>query len=170
MAASTKYMDAELHVRGITDVTKDEAFQAWEQIFHHDTDHAVVLRTLPLGAGDIVPHPILTDCLEAPPPTLTAPPAATQKQPQEIIPTSGPAFQEYLAREITHCVALTLSLPEDSIDPRVALSELGMDSVMSVGLRSRLQQAMHVKVGPTLIWNCPTVGHLVKHFLKEKAP
>jgi len=33
MAASTKYIDAELHARGITDVTKDEAFLAWEQIF-----------------------------------------------------------------------------------------------------------------------------------------
>lgn len=175
MAASTEYIDAELHARGITDVTKDEAFHAWEQIFQHDTDHAVVLKTLPLRPGDIVPHPILTDCLE-----VTTPDPTTQQSPQQqplpetttttttTIPTSGPALQEYLTKEITHCVALTLSLPDDSIDPRVALSELGMDSVMSVRLRNHLQQAMRVKVGPTLIWNCPTVGHLVRHFVKEK--
>ena len=177
MAASSEYIDAEQQARGITDITRDEAFRAWEQIFHHDTDHAVVVKTLPLRAGDILPHPILTDYVEAEPQSdLTSQDlAATQKKPiPEIrktaaaIPTSGPALQEYLTKEITHCVALTLSLPEESIDPRIALSELGMDSVMSVRLRGHLQRAMQVKVGPTLIWNCPTVGHLVKHFLKGK--
>lgn len=170
MAASTKYIDAELHARGITDITKDEAFNAWEQIFHHDTDHAVILGTLPLEAGDIIPHPILTDCLDPPPkPSSGEAPPQRQRQETQELPTTGPALQEHLTREITQCVASTLSLAEDSIDPRVALSELGMDSVMSVGLRSRLQQAMKVKVGPTLIWNCPTVGHLVKYFVKEKS-
>lgn len=166
MAASTKYIDAELQVRGITDITKDEAFYAWEQTLRHDTDHAVVLRTLPLEAGDMIPHPILTECLKVPlRPTADTP---TPKETQEL-PIGGPALREHLAQEITRCVALTLSLAEDSIDPRVALSELGMDSVMSVGFRGRLQQALKTKVGPTLIWNCPTVSHLVKHFFKEKS-
>ncbi len=169
MAASTAYIDAELHARGITDVTKDEAFRAWEQIFHHDTDHAVVLRTLPLNAGDLVPHPILTDCVEVAPPPPPHYAETGAPKPGQPVPTSGPALQEYLRAEIAQCVATTLSLPEDSIDPRVALSEMGMDSVMSVGLRSRLQHAMKIKVGPTLIWNCPTVNHLVQHFFKEKS-
>lgn len=166
MAASTKYIDAELQLRGITDITKHEAFHAWEETFRHDTDHAVVLRTLPLKAGDMIPHPILTECVQVPSrPTADAP---TPKETQDLPPLSGPALREHLTKEISRCVAVTLSLPEDSIDPRVALSELGMDSIMTVAFRGRLQQALKTKVGPTLIWNCPTVSHLVKHFLDEK--
>lgn len=167
MAASTKYIDAELQLRGITDITSHEAFHAWEQTFRHDTDHAVVLRTIPLEAGAMIPHPILTECVQVSiKPTADAP---TPKETTQELPTGGPALREHLTKEICRCVASTLSLPEDSIDPRVALSELGMDSIMSVGFRGRLQQTLKTKVGPTLIWNCPTVSHLVKHFFDEKS-
>jgi 6-methylsalicylic acid synthase len=167
MAASTKYIDAELSARGITDITKEEAFIAWEQTFKHDTDHSVILTTLPLDADEPSPHPVLDDIIVRRR-TITTKTSANEDA-QHTEPTGGPELQAYLAKKVTSCVASTLSLAEDSIDPNVALSELGMDSVMSVQLRTQLQQTMKVKVQPTLIWNCPTVGHLVQHFFKEKS-
>ena len=165
MAASTKYIDAELHARGITDVTRDDAFVAWEQILKHNTDHAVILRTLPVEGDDPSPHPILDDILVRNRTITTGLPTEGVTQAE---PTSGHELQAFLIDKITQCVASTLSLSKEDVDPKVALSELGMDSVMMVGLRTQLQQAMKVKVGPTLVWNCPTVAHLVAHFLKEK--
>ena len=165
MAASTKYIDAELHARGITDVTRDEAFAAWEQLARHDSDHAVILRTLPVEGDDPSPHPIIDDILVRNRTVTTGVPSAEATQAE---PTGGPELQAFLADKVTRCVAATLSLAAEAVDPHVALSELGMDSVMMVGLRTQLQQAMKVKVGPTLVWNCPTVGHLVAHFEKEK--
>ncbi|RMZ77839.1 hypothetical protein DV737_g4178, partial [Chaetothyriales sp. CBS 132003] len=167
MAASTRYINAELTARGITDVSCDDAFLAWEQIFKADTNHAVVLRTLPVQADEPSPHPILDDILVRKRPTAQqsggdAVGAATYE------PSSGLELVAHLTKEITHCVASTLSLPDDSVDPDMALSELGLDSVMTVGLRVQLQQALKMKVGPTLIWNCPTVTHLVRHFVEEK--
>ncbi|MCJ1241087.1 hypothetical protein MMC14_009091 [Varicellaria rhodocarpa] len=167
MAASTKYIDAELHARGITDITKEEAFHAWEQIFRRDTDHAAILRTLPFDDDDNAPpHPILNDI-------FARRPRSTAKSlviaPAQAEPTDGPELEVFLTQKVTKCVATVLSLAENSIDHHVALTELGMDSVMTVGLRSELQKTVGVKVGPTLVWNHPTVSHLVKHFLKEKS-
>ena len=165
MAANTKYLDAELHARGITDLTREDAFMAWEQIFEHDTDHAVILRSPRLDGDAPSPHPILDDILVR---NRTSTASISVEQIAQAEPTSGPELQTFLAEKITQCVASTLSLSKEAVDPHVTLSELGMDSVMMVGLRTLLQQAMKVKVGPTLVWNCPTVDHLVAHFVKEK--
>jgi len=164
MAASTEYIDAELHARGITDVTRDEAFHAWDQIAQRDTNHGVILGTLLLDADEPSPHPVLDDIVVRRPRAEGAPVTADAK---EVVPKSGPELEAFLNKSIVGCVATTLSLSEDDVDAHVALSELGMDSVMTVGFRTKLQQALKVKVPPTLSWKCPTVGHLVKHFVGE---
>lgn len=168
MAASTRYIDAELHARGITDITKDEAFAAWEQIFGEAKDHAVILRALPIDEDEPCPHPILNDMLVRRR-TLAASILSTKESDEDHSePQSESELKVFLARKIRHCVASTLSLPDESVDPYTALTELGMDSVMTVELRTQLQQALKVRVGPTIIWNKPTVHHLVAYFLKEK--
>ncbi|MCJ1263394.1 hypothetical protein MMC22_003264 [Lobaria immixta] len=167
MAASTRYIDAELNARGVTDVTRDNAFLAWEQIFKHDTDQAVILHTLPLAADSPLPHPILSDLHIRRESAVAG--SLVAKGEAHARPMGDAELQAFLTRQVTKCVASTLSLAEDSIDSHVALSELGMDSVMTVELRVQLQLAIKGKVGPTLIWNCPTVAHLVQHFFKEKS-
>ena len=167
MAASTRYIDAELVARGISDVTSDDAFVAWERIMKHSTNHAVVLRALPLDADEPLPHPILADIVKRRIPT-TIQMVEAGDVANEPEPTSGLELKAFLTTKISKCVASTLSLGEDSIDPHVPLAELGLDSVMTVELRVQIQRAIKVKVGPMLLWNCPTVGHLVEHFVKEK--
>lgn len=61
MAASTDFINAELESKGITDVTRDEAFRAWEHVAKCDTDHAVILRSLAFDEHEPVPVPILND-------------------------------------------------------------------------------------------------------------
>ncbi|KAJ4348473.1 uncharacterized protein N0V89_009848 [Didymosphaeria variabile] len=155
MSTSTRYIDAELEARGITDVTRAEALFALELLLRADMDHAAVLRARPLETGDPLPHPILRDCVSyvANPVNLTA------VSPDTAAPKS-------LKDRITECVAAVLSLSVDSIDEHTALVELGVDSIMTVGLRRHLQK-LGLNVGPTLLWNCPTVAHLVAHFKAE---
>ena len=155
MSTSTRYIDAELEARGITDVTLAEALFALELLLRADVDHAAVLRARPLAAGDPLPHPILRDCV-----TYIADPAAGSAV------ASNTAAPKSLKERVTECVAAVLSLSVESIDEHTALVELGMDSVMTVGLRRHLQK-LGLIVGPTLLWNCPTVAHLVAHFEKE---
>jgi len=61
MAASTDFINAELEWKGITDVTKDEAFRAWEHLGKYDMDYGVVLRSRALDAEEPLPAPILAD-------------------------------------------------------------------------------------------------------------
>ena len=162
MAASTEYINAELEARGITHVTKDEAFQAWDHIAKYNIDHAVILRSIPLEGGDLVPHPILNNILQRRPRETTAPIGGFKNEGN--LPKSSPELREYLVKEISACVGSILRLPADSVDAHMALSEMGMDSVMAVGFRSKLQQALKVKTPPTWIWSQPTVTHLVQYF------
>ncbi|TAQ84220.1 hypothetical protein B7494_g7457 [Chlorociboria aeruginascens] len=167
MAASTRYIDAELAARGITDITHEEAFVAWEQIFKSGSDHGVVLHTLTIEADEPSPHPVLNDIIVRRSASTSAPTGGEIAVNADSL--SGDDLQTALTKAIIGCVASTLSLSTADVDPHCPLSELGMDSVMTVGLRTKLQQALKVKVGPTLIWNCPTVNHLVQHFVKEKS-
>ncbi len=167
MAASTEYINAELNARGITDITPPEAFMAWEKAMALGTDHAVVLRTLELDADEPSPHPILNDIITRRRPTVgAASDSETSTKETAGAPKSGPELKEWLTHIITSCVATTMGTAESSIDVRTALSEMGMDSVMTVLFRSELQGKLKVKVAPTLIWKCPTIQHLVKHFME----
>lgn len=81
------------------------------------------------------------------------------------MPKSGPELNAYLAGKISQCVASVLRLASvDDVDPKVALSDLGMDSVMTVAFRRQLQQTLKINVPPTLVWGHPTVSHLTKWF------
>ncbi|KAL8797086.1 MAG: hypothetical protein Q9182_007256 [Xanthomendoza sp. 2 TL-2023] len=178
MAATTKesedFIEAELQGKGITSVTRDEAFRAWDHVAKYDIAHGVVLRSIALDADDILPMDILEDIIvRRAPSAAVADAAASAEGPAaatagDALPEKGPARVEYLTRKISECVARVLQLPAvEDVDPKAALADMGMDSVMTVSLRRGLQGALKVKVPPTLVWGHPTVGHLVKWFGKE---
>lgn len=108
MAASTRYIDAELHARGVMDVTRDDAFLAWEQIFKHDTDHAVILRALPLQPDGHVPHPILNELhIHRQSGVSTSP---TTQEDVQAKPMDTAELQVSHTQQITKCVC-TDTLP-----------------------------------------------------------
>ena len=168
MAASTDFINAELESKGITDVTKDEAFRAWEHLAKYDMDHGVVLRSRALDASEPLPTPILADIAVRRRAEGGGPGAGGESQGSVEVPKSGPALLKYLDVAIRTCVAQTLQLtsPED-VDARAALSDLGLDSVMAVGLRTQLQKSLGVKMPPTLMWSLPTASHLQKWFMEQ---
>ncbi|KAL8677089.1 MAG: hypothetical protein Q9186_006448 [Xanthomendoza sp. 1 TL-2023] len=174
MAASTKeseeFIEAELQSKGITSVTRDEAFRAWDHVAKYDIAHGVVLRSIALEADDILPMDILEDIVVRRAPPAAVADAATAEGPASVdaLPEKGTERVQYLTRKISECVASVLQLPSiEDVDPKAALADMGMDSVMTVSLRRGLQGALKVKVPPTLVWGHPTVGHLVRWFGKE---
>ncbi|KAL8792097.1 MAG: hypothetical protein Q9195_005272 [Heterodermia aff. obscurata] len=170
MAASTDFINAELESKGITDVTKDEAFRAWEHLSKYDVDHGVVLRSRALDASEPLPAPILADIAVRKQDDRDGAGAGAQSQKASSgeVPKSGPALLEYLDVAIRTCVAQTLQLTSpDDVDPKAALSDLGVDSVMAVALRTQLQKSLGVKMPPTLMWSLPTASHLQKWFMEQ---
>ena len=165
MASSTEFINAELESKGITDVTRDEAFRAWCHVARYNTDHAVVLRSRVFDEGEPLPVPILSEIAVRRAGSAPADAAGIKTSADDgKMPTSGPELSSYLEEKIRECVAAVLHSTLEDVDPRSALSDLGVDSVMTVTLRGQLQRALKIKVPPTLTWNHPTVGHLVKWF------
>ena len=168
MAASTDFINAELEFKGITDVTKDEAFRAWVHLGKYDMDHGVVLRSRLLDADEPLPAPILADIAVRRRTEGGGAGAHSQGAAEGGVPKSGPALLEYLDLAIRTCVAQTLQLTwPDDVDPKAALSDLGVDSVMAVTLRTQLQNSLGVKMPPTLLWSLPTTSHLQKWFMEQ---
>lgn len=167
MATATDFLTVELVSKGITDITRDDAFRAWEHLAHYDTAHAVVTRALPVDAGSAVPIPLIEQI--APRRAGTAAPAETKKE-TESRPASGPELKTWLNIKIRECIAAVLMIGDiEEVDPRAVVADLGVDSVMTVALRQKLQGAMSIKVPPTLTWNHPTVLHLVEWFYGKMA-
>ncbi|KAI9680439.1 MAG: Type I Iterative PKS [Bathelium mastoideum] len=169
MGASTDFINAELESKGITDVTRDEAFRAWLHLARYDIDHGVVLRSLALDEGEPPPVAILND--------IAVRRSSAEKEENgaersgltanQDVPSSGPDLKAYLDVKIRDCAARVLQSDPEDIDSRAALSDLGVDSVMTVNLRQALQKMLKVKVPPTLTWSHPTVNHLVGWFAER---
>ena len=166
-----EFIEAELENKHLTSMNKDEAFRAWDHVAKFDVSHGVVMRFLPIEANEKAPMPIMDEVIERRAAVASeggsggsAPTAASG----EVIPPPGPERNAFLASAISDCVASVLQLSSGSdVDPKAALPDLGMDSVMTVTLRRQLQGRLNVKVPPTLVWGHPTVSHLTKWFANE---
>ena len=162
LASDTALVDLELQSKGVTDISIDEGFSAWEYLSGLETDHAVVTRTCVLDAGEAVPCSLIEDVVQRrTTPTTTALPPSTSVP---ITPKTGPELESHIRTKIRDCLAAVLHMDAEDIDDRAAVADLGVDSVMTVALRQQLQKTMGVKVPPTLTWNQPTIHHLVKWF------
>jgi len=62
--------------------------------------------------------------------------------------------------------ALGLDAPE-RIAPRQRLFEMGLDSLMAVGLTARLQSELDCSLGSTLLFDYPTLGALADHLADD---
>ncbi|GAP88298.1 putative 6-methylsalicylic acid synthase [Rosellinia necatrix] len=173
MAASTEYINAELEARGISDITTEEAFMGWERLFHLDTGHGVIMRALALDSDEQPPHTILQDIATRRPAAIVGRDAGQRSSSPGNArgqrPTSGHELEAYIRTALTSAVAATLGITDPHVDPSLPLSEMGMDSVMTVSFRTKVQKSLKVKMAPTLVWKCPTLDHLVKHFMTVAA-
>ncbi len=80
-------------------------------------------------------------------------------------PETPPADEATARQRVRAAVGAVLGLAADaSLPERRGLFELGLDSIMAVELARRLSRTMGRPVGPTTIFEHPTVAALVAHF------
>lgn len=170
MAAGSEFVRAELATKGITDISQEEAFQAWMHVSKYDVDHAVVLRSRALEKHEPLPSPLLVDiAIHKVSSILTPPPTPPLSASSDLLPLPrNPADRfDSLSRQVRECVANVLQMETDEVASQEPLSNMGMDSVMTVHLRGRLQKSLGVLVPPNLTWSHPSIDHIVK-WLMEK--
>lgn len=166
MCTDSSTLDTELVSKGITDITVEEGFRAWEHVSKHDIDHGVVTRIRAYNQGERVPLALIE---EVAPRRFTSVGNVAEGLPEggreaPSRPASGPEFKKWLNVRIRECLAAVMMGDVDDIDPRAPVADLGVDSVMTVALSQKLQAAMGIKVPVTLTWNYPTVFHMVDWF------
>jgi 6-methylsalicylic acid synthase len=163
------HLDFELKSAGITDITLDEGFRAWEYMSKYDVDHAVVVRSMVLDADEPVPCALLEEIAVRRPRTVASPaPGLEAGLDGNERPTSTPELRIWLGTKIRECLGSVLKINDiEDIDDRVALPDLGVDSVMTLILCQKLQSVLRVKVPQTLVWNYPTLTAMVEWFLEQ---
>ncbi|MFL6075728.1 MAG: beta-ketoacyl synthase N-terminal-like domain-containing protein [Mycobacteriales bacterium] len=161
MSTSSELIDAELAARGVADVTAPDAFRAWEYAERHDAPSVVVLRPIPLEPGARRPALLRELPTEKP-----AAPAATGGGDQRLAGLTGDKLREYLVGEVSRHVAGEMRLGPADLDIRRPLAEMGLDSVMTLVIRRRLEKRFRLSLPATLLWNRPTV-QAISDYLTE---
>lgn len=67
-------------------------------------------------------------------------------------------------------VAEVLGLAPNEVAPRQRLFDLGVDSLLAMDLRRRLQAKLGLALAPTLLFDYPTIEALAAHLLEQLAP
>ncbi|KAH6613188.1 hypothetical protein C7974DRAFT_444861 [Boeremia exigua] len=164
LAKDTALVDLELHSKGVTDITVEEAYQAWTYLSGVDTDHAVVTKIRCLEHDESLPCELIQDVVQR-----RAAPAGSKYLPLPTAaavarPKLGPELKAHLNVEIKACLSHVLGLDVEEIEDHAAVTELGVDSIITVALRQKLEKVTGVKVSPTLIWSHPTIAQMVDWF------
>jgi 6-methylsalicylic acid synthase len=167
MSTSSAVIDAELAARGTADIAAADAFRAWEYIERHDVTHVAVLRTIPLEPG--MQRPAL---LRGLPTDVAAPPDGADAADLPWAGLTGDELRNHLVEEVRRQVAAELRLPAEELDPRRPLAELGLDSVLSLVVRQRLERHLRLRLPGTLLWNAQSaqsIGDSLAEVLSARA-
>jgi acyl transferase domain-containing protein len=83
---------------------------------------------------------------------------------------SGRERRQHLTERLTDRVAEVLRLPREEISPRARLFDLGIDSLMALEMKNRLQADLDVVLSSTLLFDYPTIHALTDFLLEEVLP
>ncbi|GAB2713581.1 type I polyketide synthase [Nocardia thraciensis] len=157
MSAHLEAALLEAEDRGFGTVTPGQALQAWEHAARFPDTHLVVTPVLPLRPG-ATSLPVRDD-LSAD--VVAAHDDTTIDRDWRALPDDErfPA----LVADLCQTIAAEFKIDPDHLDVHRPLAEAGLDSVLIVRIRTRLNRAYGVELPPTLMWERPTVHTLATY-------
>ncbi|WP_228992831.1 type I polyketide synthase [Streptomyces sp. DH8] len=78
--------------------------------------------------------------------------------------------QQTLQPEVVGHIAAVLRLAPDRFDANTSLVTLGLDSLMAIALRNRLQRELALDIPTTVMWTHPTASALTRYLLTRLHP
>jgi acyl carrier protein len=159
--------------QGIDGFSPDDGLAALEALFTSGVAHAAVLNAdrdrFASGDGGLAARPLLRGFKIAPGVgTGEANPDGVSNsvevpfvaQYRRADATQRPAL---LQKCIGHHIAAVLKLDDQRIDIQRPLGEYGLNSIMGLELRHRLERDLALRLSATLIWNYPSVAAMAGH-------
>ncbi|MFB0617858.1 type I polyketide synthase [Streptomyces sp. AGS-58] len=159
--AANAAVDAELEAHGVGDITASEAFGAWEQASRTGAACLAVLRTVPLPAGARRPGLLRDIADDGPTPreeTIGA---------RDLGELSEDALRALLHEQTVSVIASEMKLDPAELDPDRSLLRTGMDSVMAIVIRRRLERLLERKLPANLVWHQQTVTAIVDYLVSS---
>ncbi|MGE2717246.1 type I polyketide synthase, partial [Mycolicibacterium litorale] len=83
---------------------------------------------------------------------------------------SGHELRTQLANGLTAILARELQMPPSAVDPERSFPELGLDSMMAMGLLKEARQLVGVELSATMLWNHPTIASLSEYLAEILEP
>ncbi|MFI8895592.1 SDR family NAD(P)-dependent oxidoreductase [Streptomyces paradoxus] len=78
--------------------------------------------------------------------------------------------QQILQPQVVDHIAAVLRLETDRFDASTSLVTLGLDSLMAIALRNRLQRELALDIPTTVMWTHPTAAALTRYLLARLHP
>jgi 6-methylsalicylic acid synthase len=147
-----------MQAQGFGDITPTEAHQAWDYLHSTDDGYALVVRpTAPPPAGR---RPLFEHIVD--PQVENS--AATSDAVAAVLLRDLPPEQVFDAAlaEIQGQVAAVTGLPLERVDPDRPFTDMGLDSVMSIAVRGRLQIGTGVELPASVMWTHTTPAALAQ--------
>jgi malonyl CoA-acyl carrier protein transacylase/NAD(P)-dependent dehydrogenase (short-subunit alcohol dehydrogenase family) len=159
---------ARLAERGVGGLTLDEALRAFGRLLNAPSATTAVVRFDARQWLEFYPAattlPLYRELAAAPTPSLTP---SFAPRLAEAAPADRLALvEDHVRRE----VARVLRLDPARIDRAAPFTSLGMDSLMSLELRNRIEAAFGLRLSATLVYTYPTVAQLADGLLDRLAP
>lgn len=153
----------EANARGLGAISATEAFRAWSFADRFRAPYQAVLRVLPTPP-QTPKVPMFRDL------TAVATDTGDDQSGFAVDWSDLAAAREQFIADVREQVAAELNLDADDVEVKRPLVELGVDSVMTVALRVRMQRRYGLDLPPNILWSRPTVAALVDHLVEHLAP
>jgi polyketide synthase 12/epothilone polyketide synthase D len=170
LAAAQENRGARLVSRGMRSLTAGEGLWALERLLDGDRAHAAVLPIDVRQWVELYPAALFSRVLSR----LVAAQRADagrrtgDRDLLERLAAAEPGARAALLETLLRAQASqVLRIPEDKLDVDVPLTNLGMDSLMGLELRNRIEAALGVAVPAALGWTYPTVAAMTRWLLDK---
>ncbi|MFH8476549.1 beta-ketoacyl synthase N-terminal-like domain-containing protein [Streptomyces sp. NPDC018000] len=159
--AANAAVNAELQAHGVGDITPPEAFGAWEQAGRVGVASLAVLRTVPLPDGARRTG-LLRDLADE---TAASGQQGMTTDFRNLGELSEDELRTLLHEQTVSVVVSEMKLDPAELDPDRSLLKMGLDSVMAIVLRRRLERLLERKLPANLVWHQQTVSAIVDYLV-----
>jgi len=172
LAAAASNRGERLASRGLGSITPDEGVAVLEYLLTQTASQAVVMpfevnrwtQTYPPAAASS----LLRDLVRETPTVEVQTEAATDDLRSRISQADNvPARLAIVEAHIREQVGAVLGMAAKRVDVNKPLQAMGLDSLMTLELRNRLERGMGMKLPATLVFNYPSVAALTRHLAEE---
>ncbi|MDC3985913.1 type I polyketide synthase [Polyangium jinanense] len=155
-----------LSARGIGALTAAEGTELFGRVLAHPRAEVALFRLSLRRWLEATPQAAGTRYLSELPLELARPAGPAPSGLREVLAKAPPADRvERIAAHVTEQLGQVLRVPPARIDRGTPFQSLGLDSLMSLEMRNRLEKSLGLRLQPTLFFTFPAVAPLAQHLL-----